>query len=81
MPQIIEVSLEPVHAVNHHRVAGSHKTQQRIELWPSRVLARRLVGKDATQFDAVKLTLGALLERTDPHIADSLTALHDGTIQ
>jgi len=52
--QIIEVSREPVHAVNHYHLAGSHKNQQCIELWPVLVFARYLVAKDAIQLDTVE---------------------------
>lgn len=59
------------------RVAGAHKAEQCIELRALRVLARHLVDKDAIPRDIVELTLGVLLERADPHIADTLT-VHDG---
>jgi hypothetical protein len=54
------------------RVAGASECHQRLELWPLRIFAGRLVRKDAVEGRILELAIRILIERTNPDIADAL---------
>jgi hypothetical protein len=56
-----------------HSVAVADEAEQRVELWPVGVFARRAVGEGAVDGDAVELPVGALVEVADPGVGDPLS--------
>lgn len=73
MAKVVQISGEPVHAMHDYCVVVAHEGQWCVELRLFRVFPRCLVGKGPVKLDPVELTLGILLERADPRIADALT--------
>ena len=70
--KIIEISCETVHAVDDDHVAGTSECHQRLQLWPLRIFAGRLVRKDPVEGPIFELAIGILIERADPDTTDVL---------
>lgn len=72
--QVLEVSCQPVDAVDMERVALPQVGHALQELWPLGVLGAGLLGEDPVQLDALKLAVRVLVDRADPDIPDLLSA-------
>ena len=70
---IVEVTGQPIHAVHHDRVTLTNERQQRLQLRPMRVLARRHVDERAVHLvEVLKLPVRVLIETAHPQVTDPL---------
>jgi hypothetical protein len=69
---IVEVTGQPIHAVHHDRVTLTDERQQRLQLRPMHVLARRQVDERAVHLEVLKLPVRVLIETAHPQVTDPL---------
>jgi hypothetical protein len=60
--------------VHQHGVTFADEAEQCPQLRPMRILARRVIGEQPVQCDAVELSIDILVEAADTDVADPLTA-------
>jgi hypothetical protein len=58
--QVIEIAGEPIHAIDDHGIAASHKAHQLFQLWPLGIFAGCFFGEGFVDLDAFELPFGTL---------------------
>src|SRR5262249_3882417 len=74
LSQVVQVTGQPIHAMDDDRIAIAGKSQKRLQLGSLGVLPRSFVGKDTVDRNVLQLALGVLVKAADAHITDPLSA-------
>ena len=73
LSQVVEVTRQPVHAMDDDRIAIASKSQERLQLRSPHIFSRSLVRKDTVYRNVLQLALRVLVKAADTHITDPLS--------